>query len=92
MKNLNPALAAYVAVRQDYFGANPTKLSLEDLNVEIMNKYDTLPLIDIALVMQLIKTDYETLHAKVTNHNFREHSTMKFPVVAHRNTRHAQLN
>lgn len=63
MSNLNKALAAYVEIRQAYFGGTPTNLSLDDLQIVLINKYDELPLREVALVLQLVKTDHQALQA-----------------------------
>lgn len=90
MKNMNKALAAYVEIRQTYFGDNPTKLSLDDLNTELIHKYDELPLVDIALVFQLVKTDHEMLQAKRNVH--REPILPTFSAVQHRQCQVLQRN
>lgn len=82
MNNLNKALAAYVEIRQTYFGGTPTNLSLDDLQIVLLNEYDELPLRDVALVLQLVKTDHQTLQA--SRNVRREPSLSAYSTVHHR--------
>lgn len=84
MSNLNKALAAYVEIRQTYFGGTPTNLSLDDLQIVLINKYDELPLRDVALVLQLVKTDHQTLQA--SRNARREPSLSAYSAVQNRQT------
>lgn len=92
MNQLNPAMAAYVEIRQQYFDTNPTKLSLEQLQVELMNKYDELPIREVALVFQLVKVDHDALQEKNANQSFRSTPAMKLPMTPHRHPQHSLLN
>lgn len=56
-KKVNPALMAYVEVRNLFFDDGP-KATLQEIKDYVIEHYELLPIVDISIVFMLIEKDY----------------------------------
>lgn len=57
--NVSKGLMAYVLLRDKYFADTKNLKALDEIEAEIFLENDTLPIVEIALILKMIREDYE---------------------------------
>jgi hypothetical protein len=57
-KSISPWLKAAGEIQLKYFGSNPTTLTLQEVQNEVMFTYNELPLREVAVIFTLVASSY----------------------------------
>lgn len=64
-RQVNPALMAYVEVRNLFFDDGP-KATLEEIKAYVIERYEHLAIVDVSIVFMLIEKDYREFDRTTT--------------------------